>query len=181
MPELTCRNVVAVSDVTCRLNLTAISQRLPNAEYVPEVYYALIYRPAEIKASLLVNSSGKLVFSGARSIDDCERGLEKLVADLNSLGFAATVGPITVQNMVFNGRFQKRISLSRLTSDRTFDVEYEPEQFPGAILRPQSLGGGTILLFASGAVVVVGCKTKARAVGIALEAEHWLDSLAAFS
>ena len=37
-------------------------------------------------------------------------------------------------------------------------VIYEPEQFPGAVLRPKNLKGVTALLFASGKAAIAGLR-----------------------
>nr|AWM95337.1 putative transcription factor [uncultured microorganism] len=37
-------------------------------------------------------------------------------------------------------------------------VEYEPEQFPGLIYRPES-AEGVVLLFSNGRVVITGCQS----------------------
>ena len=71
--------------------------------------------------------------------------------------------PTIIDNLTANGHFQQRVSLFELCQtinanpQRSFQPTFNPNYFPGAILRS---GQGTITVFGTGSYVVVGCKTR---------------------
>ncbi len=77
-PEITIQNIVASADLGAKLNLNAIAIGFgfENIEYEPEQFPGLVYRIASPKIVVLIFSSGKLVVTGGKSPDDCNRGVE---------------------------------------------------------------------------------------------------------
>ena len=75
-PEITVQNIVASADLHTILNLNAIAigLGLENIEYEPEQFPGLVYRIDVPKVVVLIFSSGKLVVTGGKSPEDCERG-----------------------------------------------------------------------------------------------------------
>jgi len=75
-PLITVQNIVASADLHTILNLNAIAigLGLENIEYEPEQFPGLVYRIDEPKVVVLIFSSGKLVVTGGKSPEDCERG-----------------------------------------------------------------------------------------------------------
>jgi len=64
-----------------------------------------------------------------------------------------------VQNYVCSGELDQRLNLNALAVGRGLEkTEYEPEQFLGLIYRPEG-GEGVVLLFATGKVVITGCRS----------------------
>ena len=63
-----------------------------------------------------------------------------------------------IENIVASGELKIELDLYSLAY-KLKDIEYEPEQFPGAILKikePKS----SLLLFKNGKVICTGCKTE---------------------
>jgi TATA-box binding protein (TBP) (component of TFIID and TFIIIB) len=174
VPELKCANVVATSDVKCRFDLAKVARRLQHSTYDPEGYHALIYRPHDTGVSIFLNTSGKVVFAGARSVNTCRTALVEFVADLDASGFDARTSPVKVQNMVFSGKFDKTIELSKLAPSRAFSVKYAPRRFPGAVLRSRDNPSHAVLLFRAGSMVVLGCKRQGDAIRLAKAIEDEL-------
>lgn len=87
-PEIVIQNIVAISDLETELNLNdvAMGLGLENVEYEPEQFPGLVYRLKEPKVAMLLFGSGKIVCTGARKIEDVSRAVEKLAAELSSLG-----------------------------------------------------------------------------------------------
>ncbi|HLE47492.1 MAG TPA: TATA-box-binding protein [Candidatus Thermoplasmatota archaeon] len=87
-PEITIQNIVATSDLHAELNLNAIAVGLglENVEYEPEQFPGLVYRLKDPKVVVLIFGSGKLVCTGARKAEDAERAVDKITAELSSLG-----------------------------------------------------------------------------------------------
>jgi TATA-box binding protein (TBP) (component of TFIID and TFIIIB) len=149
-------NCVATADVGCHIDLNRLHKTFEYTRYDPEMYHALVYRHPTVRGSLLVNSSGKIVFAGARGLPDCQKGLELLVADLQFLGLAAKTSAIEIRNLVFKANLGRHLALDQLDLSPWFVVEYEPEQFPGMLLRAKDGRSGTGLLFSSGACMLTG-------------------------
>lgn len=155
-------NCIATTDVHVRIGLDQMARRVPFTQYDPEVYYALIYRHPDAPVSLLVNTSGKVVFSGGKSLEVCRKGLELMVAELRAMGLDAKEDAIEVRNLVFKVRVAKSLRVQDLDLSPWYDTEYEPEQFPGLIVRNRK-AKGTALLFASGACMLQGFETEEAA------------------
>jgi len=87
-PEITVQNIVAVADLGGELNLTetAMGLGLQNIEYEPEQFPGMVYRIKEPKVAMLLFSSGKIVCTGAKNVEDVSIAAEKLSKELHSLG-----------------------------------------------------------------------------------------------
>ncbi|NQE05127.1 TATA-box-binding protein 2 [ANME-1 cluster archaeon GoMg1] len=87
-PEFKVQNIVASASVGRELNLGAIvvGLELEGMEYEPEVFPGLVYRIAEPKSAILIFSSGRLVITGGKTIEDCEKSVDVLLDKLRQLG-----------------------------------------------------------------------------------------------
>lgn len=87
-PEIVIQNIVAISDLGTELNLNdvAMGLGLENVEYEPEQFPGLVYRLKEPRVAMLLFGSGKIVCTGARKIEDVSKAVDKLAAELSSLG-----------------------------------------------------------------------------------------------
>ena len=63
-------NIVATADIECQLDLKSVALHLRNAEYNPKRFPAVSIRIRDPKTTALIFKSGKMVVTGARSIDD---------------------------------------------------------------------------------------------------------------
>jgi len=86
--EIVVQNIVAVADLGGELNLTetAMGLGLDNIEYEPEQFPGMVYRIKEPKVVMLLFSSGKIVCTGAKNVEDVSIAAEKLSKELKSLG-----------------------------------------------------------------------------------------------
>ena len=78
-------NIVASAKFDGKLNLDLIALNLENSEYEPEQFPGLVYRMEEPKVAFLLFSSGKIVCTGARSVKDVKKAVEKIYKKLNSI------------------------------------------------------------------------------------------------
>jgi transcription initiation factor TFIID TATA-box-binding protein len=87
-PDITVQNIVASADLHTILNLNAIAigLGLENIEYEPEQFPGLVYRIDEPKVVVLIFSSGKLVVTGGKSPEDCEKGVKVVRQQLDNMG-----------------------------------------------------------------------------------------------
>ncbi|CCQ36676.1 TATA-binding transcription initiation factor [Natronomonas moolapensis 8.8.11] len=153
-------NVVASTDIGQELALERLAMDLSGSEYNPDTFPGLIYRIQEPEAANLIFRSGKIVCTGANTVDDVHSSLQTVCETLRDLGIDVIEAPtITVQNIVFSADLRAQLNLNAIAIGFGLeDVEYEPEQFPGLVYRLDTPDVVT-LLFSSGKVVITGTKT----------------------
>jgi len=86
--KLQVENIVASAKLDGNLNLDKIAFNLDNSEYEPEQFPGLVFRMAEPKVAFLLFGSGKIVCTGARSVDDVNiavRKMNKKLKDIKAL------------------------------------------------------------------------------------------------
>ncbi len=159
MAKIKIENVVASTSLGRELDLPAIVKKLKGAEYEPARFPGLVYRMTSPKAATLLFRSGKVVCTGAKSLEEVRLALEHLVRDIAATG--VSVGnklDITVQNIVASADLGSVINLNAIAISLSLEkVEYEPEQFPGLVYRidkPKVV----VLLFGSGKMVCTGAR-----------------------
>jgi transcription initiation factor TFIID TATA-box-binding protein len=80
-------------------------------------------------------------------------------------------------NSVFMESLDQGVDLETTTIALGLEnTEYEPEQFPGLIYRPPSFGV-TLLLFASGKIIVGGTTDKDQALNAVTHLREKIDSV----
>ena len=79
-------NIVASAKLPSRLNLDKIAFELENSEYEPEQFPGLVYRTKTPKAAFLLFSSGKIVCTGVRKVEDIENSVRNITKKLKSIG-----------------------------------------------------------------------------------------------
>lgn len=82
--KLEVQNIVASARVTEHLNLVNVAQALglETIEYEPEQFPGLVYRMADVGVVLLLFGSGKVVCTGARSMNQLDTAMETLHDEL---------------------------------------------------------------------------------------------------
>ncbi|MFC1801671.1 TATA-box-binding protein [Nanoarchaeota archaeon] len=152
-------NIVVSSSLEQDIPLEKMAATLSNTEYNPEQFPGLVIRIKEPKTSALIFSSGKIVCTGARSLEDVERSIEKIIKSLKKIDIEIKIKPkITVQNIVASGSIGMDLNLNTLAI-KLPNTEYEPEQFPGLVYKLKGTKA-TFLLFTNGKIVCTGTKTE---------------------
>lgn len=79
-PRVTITNIVCSYDIGKYINLNkvVITLNLENIEYEPEQFPGLVYRIADPKIVALLFSSGKIILTGGKTLDEIKRGLDVL-------------------------------------------------------------------------------------------------------
>jgi transcription initiation factor TFIID TATA-box-binding protein len=159
MAKIRIENVVASTSLGQELDLQTIALALDGAEYEPETFPGLIYRLKEPKAATLLFRSGKVVCTGAKSLDHVKVAVAKVTKEIDKAGFKIKAEPkIEVQNIVASSDLGQEIDLNAIAITLGLDrVEYEPEQFPGLVYRIEE-PKVVLLLFGSGKMVCTGAK-----------------------
>jgi len=78
-------NIVASAQIPARLDLDKIAFELENSEYEPDQFPGLVFRMKEPKAALLLFSSGKVICTGIRKIEDVKYAMNFLFKKLKSI------------------------------------------------------------------------------------------------
>ena len=156
---LEIQNVVASSAIAQEIDLGALATDLAGVGFDPEKFPGLIYRLEEPHATALIFRSGKIVCTGANSVDGVHEAFASTFDALSTLSLSVDDDPtITVQNMVVSGDLGETLNLNAIAIGFGLEaVEYEPEQFPGLVYRLEE-PAVVALLFGSGKTVITGCK-----------------------
>ena len=150
-------NIVATAHLGVRIPLEKMTEHLEGTEYEPEQFPGLVYRIKDPKAATLIFSSGKVVCAGARSIEDVNITIKKVVKVLRESGIADPKKyEIEVQNIVASAQIPAKLDLDKIALE-VENSEYEPAQFPGVIYRMKD-PKATFLLFGSGKVICTGTR-----------------------
>ncbi len=160
-------NIVATAPLGVRISLESLVEYLEGSEYEPEQFPGLVYRVKDPKSATLIFSTGKIVCTGARNIEDVTTVIKKVVKVLKESGIADPKGyKIEVQNIVASARLPARLDLDKIVFE-VENSEYEPNQFPGLVYRVKD-PKTTLLLFGSGKIICTGAR-KIKEVEYAIE------------
>jgi transcription initiation factor TFIID TATA-box-binding protein len=86
-PKVVITNMVCSYNLGKHINLTKLTVTLnvENIEYEPEQFPGLVYRIRDPKIVVLIFSSGKIILTGGKNIDDVKKGLEVLEQKLETI------------------------------------------------------------------------------------------------
>ncbi len=152
-------NIVVSTSLEHDIPLEKMAATLSNTEYNPEQFPGLVIRIKDPKTSALIFSSGKVVCTGARSMEKVHESIERIIESLKKIGIKITITPkINIQNIVASGNIGMDLNLNMLAM-KLDNTEYEPEQFPGLVYKLME-AKATFLLFSNGKVVCTGTKSE---------------------
>ena len=152
-------NIVVSTSLKHDIPLEKKAATLSNTEYNPEQFPGLVIRIKEPKTSALIFSSGKVVCTGARTMENVRLSINKIIKSLEKINIKITIKPeIKIQNIVASGSVGMDLNLNTLAM-KLENTEYEPEQFPGLVYK-LAAAKATFLLFSNGKVVCTGTKSE---------------------
>jgi transcription initiation factor TFIID TATA-box-binding protein len=171
------QNIVASGRIADSLDLQALSLSMDDQHvtYKPEQFPGLVFRMKKPKVAILLFSTGKIVCTGAKSVEQAKEAV-KSVAVMAAAAGAKVRGKleVEVQNIVATADLKAVFDLSMIATALLAEgVEYEPEQFPGLVYRLKE-PKAVILVFQSGKVVCTGTRTLEDA---ALAVDRFLDAV----
>ena len=84
---------VAITNIVCSYNLgryinlnkLTVTLNMEHVEYEPEQFPGLVYRIGDPKIVVLIFSSGKIILTGGRNLEDVKKGLDVLEQKLESI------------------------------------------------------------------------------------------------
>jgi TATA-box binding protein (TBP) (component of TFIID and TFIIIB) len=141
MAKVSIVNVVATAALGQRVDLKELG-KCPQIVYDPEIYGGRVayFRSPKFTGEVTIFASGKMISVGGKSETEAFRALDRSI----KMGFVKQVNlEKKTPNIVFVVDFGKAVDLEALAKDHR--MVYEPEQFPGAILRMEKQSGVTPL------------------------------------
>ena len=148
-------NVVAFASLGVDIPLQRLVAEVENTEYEPEQFPGLVYRQTDPRAAALIFSSGKIVCTGAKSIENAKIAMCKVADRIRVLGIKVPKSfPIEIENIVASSKIDAKLNLEEIAF-MLENAEYEPEQFPGLVFRI-SEPRVAFLLFSSGKIICTG-------------------------
>lgn len=156
---ISIENVVASTGIEQELDLQQVAIDLKGADYNPEDFPGIVYRTQDPRAANLIFRSGKIVCTGAKSVDEVHEALGIVFDKFRDIGIPVIDDPdITVQNIVSGVDLGVSLNLNAIAIGLGLEnIEYEPEQFPGLVYRLDE-PDVVVLLFGSGKAVITGGK-----------------------
>ena len=169
-PRFHICNVVASFKLDRRMDLGTIHQAYKEISIWDDRIFrrlVLILRLPSPKMSLLIYETGKVICSGALTVADALKSDTMLVDMLSQKHIhAAVLEPAVVHNIVAVASYHRDVDLETLAYSLE-GVEYEPEQFPGAVVKLagcETPGNASFLVFPTGKVVCLGCRSEEQIV-----------------
>jgi transcription initiation factor TFIID TATA-box-binding protein len=154
-------NIVASADFGVQFDLFKISTQVRNSEYNPRRFQAVILRIQEPRATALVFKTGKINVIGCRREEDAERAARKFGRIVLLAGYQMKMKSFVISNLVATISCNFPVDLAMITNHPGHRqlAKYQPEVFAGVIYKipdPRV----TLLIFASGKIVMTGAKNR---------------------
>lgn len=149
--KITPCNVVCGGSVGTHMPMDVISG-FDGAAYNPQAFPGVRFRLGG--CTVLLFGTGKVVVVGAVSQEDAFRAMDLLAEMLAGHGIRTGVMTRKIRNVVATADFGANLDLGLVVRAVRRSL-YEPEHFPGVIIRRQD-PKCTILLFATGKLVCAG-------------------------
>ena len=152
------------------------------ARHSPQEFPGLILkmRFPDVRASMLVFSSGNCVITGTRSEGKLKKAVERFVEILKRCGYKLPGEPeLKIQNIVASADIGRKLNLDLIALSGGYQVIYEPEIFPGCIYRDEELKV-VLLLFRSGKVVCTGARSIDHVKKVLRKLYDWLTEIDGF-
>lgn len=171
-------NIVASGKFDVELDLAAVAQDLRKLDnWISEVEHSrrngnrlLIYF-VDNDALCILAPSGVYVFNGVDTYEKVEDANGKLLESLSHLGIISSRDPskeevvekLSIRNIVCTADLGRELNLNAVSIGLGLEnIEYEPEQFPGLVYKPQGQNC-TILVFSTGKIVIMGVQNERSA------------------
>lgn len=160
LQNIKIENIVASTKLADSFDLNLIVEKFPFAEYNKKKFPGLVYRVSNPKAAFLIFTSGKVVCTGSKNVNDVNYVISELSKSFKKINVISYEKPeISIQNIVASSDLQTILNLNAIAVGLGLEnIEYEPEIFPGLVYRVEK-PKVVILIFSSGKLVVTGGKT----------------------
>ena len=159
--EVDVVNIAALGTLGVEVDIEQIVEdaNLPVANFDPE-YNAAFFRFVEDGELIILYTSGKYILRGGDEFEMMHDVNARFLDFISDLGISVGEPSLEVKNVVSVGNLEREINLNALTIALGLEeTEYEPEQFPGLVYRPDD-SRCVLLVFSSGKVVVTGGRSE---------------------
>lgn len=160
MVRTTIVNVVATTSLNQKIDLYEL-EKFKEIRHDPEIYGGRVayFKRQTMKGRVTIFSTGKMISVGTKSEKEAatELQLTKKFLVQKKLIEPIRLQPKT-QNIVTMAEMERDLNLEELA--KKCGMIYEPEQFPGGILRINDPYKATVLVFASGKIIIAGLKNS---------------------
>jgi transcription initiation factor TFIID TATA-box-binding protein len=163
-PRTKVENVIATAKIGENLNLFKISSSIEEAEYNPETFPGIIFNLKNPKTVILIFRSGRVVCTGAHSLEDARAAIDIIVKKFEVAEIEVEPDPeMKVKTIITSTDFGQELDLQEVANILDKEkVDYDPAEFPGLIYKIREQGP-EFLMFKSGVIVCTGCK-KAKQI-----------------
>lgn len=159
-PEIHMQNVVATFNLGVdHLDLALLACSTDFVEYNPKKFAAATARIRFPRTTALIFASGNMVCTGAKDELRARLAGWKYVSILRSSGFDVHFNNFRIQNLVASLEMGHLLKLEELATSYGACAGYEPDLFPGLILRIES-PKVVYLCFRSGRIVITGARSR---------------------
>lgn len=122
--------------------------------------------------SVTIYRTGKYIMPGMRSFQDMRQTFKRVKEILSPFTDVTLFAEPEVRNMVCSSQTKHELNLNNIYLElisRELDAVYEPETFPGLILKTQDC---TFNVFSSGKFLILGCTNEMQAT---VAEQYFLD------
>ena len=160
IPEIHMQNVVATFNLGVKsINLHKLSTTTNFVEYNPKKFAAATARIVYPRTTALIFASGNMVCTGAKDELRSRLAGRKYVSVLRQAGFDVSFCDFAIQNLVASSCVPGLLNLEEMARDYGACCGYEPDLFPGLVMRIKS-PKVVFLCFRSGKIVITGARTR---------------------
>ena len=180
MTNIIVENIVASAQISAGFNVKQLSEKILDFKYNPDEFDGVTMKLKNPDTAVLVFPNGKIVCTGAKTIDDANKAIKVTMKKIKDAGITTRKQPkADIQNIVASINLRKEMDLSSISKGLLLQhVEYQPDQFPGLIYKIEEYGA-TLLLFSSGKLVCTGTKKLEDVTGAMDMMKEKLSSIGA--
>jgi transcription initiation factor TFIID TATA-box-binding protein len=136
IPPIMMQNVVATFNLdTDRMDLARLAKTSGFVEYNPRKFAAATCRIIHPRTTALCFASGNMVVTGARDEIHARLAARKYVRVFRMMGLDVRFRGFKIQNLVASAKLPGVLDLDSFANVYGAGVSYEPDMFPGLILR----------------------------------------------
>jgi transcription initiation factor TFIID TATA-box-binding protein len=153
---VTIEDVTAVVDLKRRIAPEKLSPE-GGEGYDTEGSEGAVCRIEDPRAVALILPSGKIICTGAKSVQDAEKAMGKVLEKVKGFGVNVPSSPeIEIERIVAAFRMNEGADLEKVASSLK-DSRYDPGKFPGVLYRGED--GVDFMIMKGGKIVCSGAKS----------------------
>jgi transcription initiation factor TFIID TATA-box-binding protein len=172
-------NCVGAGKVPVEIDIQELSKDLPS-QTASLTNGGIFFKLNKNSPTIRVSRSGNYYISGASSEKELTKTKSEVLELFSELGMidAPIDSSFSIINMVYTCDMRESIDLNALAIFLGLEnIEYEPEQFPGLIYRPDE-SSYVVLVFNSGKLTITGGNSR---TGAKKTTRHMCDVLSSYT